>query len=130
MAFIFSDLVVFPVLRIQAAYYGLRMAGYILAVFLVVLVVSAVTLHIGFDLLGLLPDPAAARSVTDRTFFAVDYTMALNLAFLAVSVAFIFWKARRQGFDLSIGDAWGQKILYRQACFPSAGLPWVWWRLQ
>lgn len=112
MAFIFSDLVVFPVLRIHAAYYGWRMAGCILAVFLVVLVVSAVTLHIGFHLLGLLPDPDAARSVTDRTFFAVDYTMALNLAFLAVSVAFVFWKARRKGFDLSIGDAWGQKILF------------------
>jgi uncharacterized membrane protein YraQ (UPF0718 family) len=36
MAFIFSDLVVFPVLRIQASYYGWRMAGYILAVFLAV----------------------------------------------------------------------------------------------
>ena len=38
---IFSDLVVFPVLRIQAQYYGWRMAGYILAIFLTVLVTSA-----------------------------------------------------------------------------------------
>lgn len=33
MAFILSDLVVFPVLRINAKYYGSKMAYYILAVF-------------------------------------------------------------------------------------------------
>ncbi len=111
MAFIFSDLVVFPVLRIQATYYGWRMAGYILAVFLAVLVASALILHLGFDLLGLLPDPSAARSVTDRTFFSVDFTLALNLVFAAASLGFVAWKAHRQGVDLSIPKAWGEKLL-------------------
>ncbi|SER48197.1 hypothetical protein SAMN05421690_103013 [Nitrosomonas sp. Nm51] len=36
MAFIFSDLVVLPVLRIQAKYYGWKMAMYIMGVFLVI----------------------------------------------------------------------------------------------
>jgi len=55
MAFIFSDLVVIPVLRINAKYYGWKMALYILAVFLLVLVATAIVLHYGFDLLSLLP---------------------------------------------------------------------------
>ena len=112
MAFIFSDLVVFPVLRIQAQYYGWRMAGYILAIFLTVLVTSALILHIGFDALGLLPDPGAASSVTGRKFFALDYTFAFNVVFAAVSLAFIVWKARRQGLDVAPPQAWGERILF------------------
>jgi hypothetical protein len=122
MAFIFSDLVVFPVLRIQATYYGWRMAGYILAVFFVVLVASALILHLGFDLLGLLPDPSAAQSVTDRTFFAIDYTLALNLVFAALSVGFFAWKARRHGVDLSMPTAWGEKLLFALALLSFAWL--------
>jgi uncharacterized membrane protein YraQ (UPF0718 family) len=112
MAFIFSDLVVFPVLRIQASYYGWRMAGYILAVFLGVLIASALILHLGFDALGLLPDPSAAQSVTDREFFEFDYTLALNAVFAAVSVAFVFWKARRHGLDATPPQAWGERVLF------------------
>lgn len=112
MAFIFSDLVVFPVLRIQAQYYGWRMAGYILAIFLTVLVTSALILHVGFDALGLLPDPGAASSVTGREFFALDYTFAFNVVFAAVSLAFIVWKARRQGLDVAPPQAWGERILF------------------
>ncbi|WP_112322180.1 permease [Oceanibium sediminis] len=115
MAFIFSDLVVFPVLRIQATYYGWRMAGYILGIFLVVLVASALVLHLGFDALGLLPDPSAARSVTERSFFKVDYTMALNLVFVALSLGFLVWKARRHGIDVAMPAAWGERILFTLA---------------
>lgn len=43
MAFIFSDLVVLPVLRIQARYYGWPVALYVLVVFLVILVASALS---------------------------------------------------------------------------------------
>ncbi|RAP39603.1 permease [Rhodovulum viride] len=112
MAFIFSDLVVFPILRIQASYYGWRMAAYILAVFLVVLVAAALILHLGFGALGLLPDPGTAQSVTDRTFFAVDYTLVLNLVFAALSVGFLVWKARRHGLDLTLPVAPGERVLF------------------
>lgn len=122
MAFIFSDLVVFPVLRIQATYYGWRMAGYILAIFLVALVAAALLLHLGFGWLGLLPDPSAAQAVTDRTFFAVDFKLALNVAFAALSLGFLVWKARRHGVDLSVPAAWGEKILLTLAIFSLAWL--------
>jgi uncharacterized membrane protein YraQ (UPF0718 family) len=45
MAFIFSDLVVLPVLRINAAYYGWKMSLYILLLLLSGLVVVSVILH-------------------------------------------------------------------------------------
>lgn len=110
MAFIFSDLVVLPVLRIQAKYYGWRMALYILAVFLVVLVAAAVILHYAFAAFGLLPDGASAQSVTERDFFKVDYTLVLNLAFAALSAAFLVWKTRAKGF-MESSDALSERIL-------------------
>lgn len=55
MAFIFSDLVVFPVLRISAQYFGWKMAFYILGVFLAALVASALVLHYGYSVFDLLP---------------------------------------------------------------------------
>ncbi|MDX1580744.1 MAG: permease, partial [Alphaproteobacteria bacterium] len=55
MAFIFSDLVVFPVLRIQARYYGWKMALYILLMLLTGLVVVSLLMHYGLALFDLLP---------------------------------------------------------------------------
>lgn len=110
MAFIFSDLVVFPVLRIQAKYYGWRMALFILGVFFAILVAASLLMHLGFALFGLLPDPTAVKSVTDRTYFSVDYTLFLNLAFLLVSLAFLIWKARSSGLARGDGSP-GERLL-------------------
>jgi len=92
MAFIFSDLVVFPVLRINASYYGWKMALYLLGILLVSLVGSALVLHYGFELAGALPSggPQRTGSVTGQDFFAVDHTLFLNLGFLAAS-AVLAW---------------------------------------
>jgi len=115
MAFIFSDLVVLPVLRIQAQYYGWRMALYLLGVMLVILVGSALLLHLGFSVAGLLPDPSALGRVTEREFFAVDYTLFLNVAFLALSAVFILWRWRSSGLP-SGGDSASEWILFVLAC--------------
>jgi uncharacterized membrane protein YraQ (UPF0718 family) len=104
MAFIFSDLVVLPVLRIQARYYGWRMALYIAGVFLAVLVSSALLIHYGFAALDLLPDASGAASVIDREFFALDYTLGLNLVFIAVSILFIYWRWQSRGLPGGGGD--------------------------
>lgn len=92
MAFIFSDLVVLPVLRIQAQYYGWKMALYILGVFLLILVASSLLLHYAFAAFDILPAPDVARAITQRDFFKVDYTLALNSAFLAMSAVFLVWR--------------------------------------
>jgi uncharacterized membrane protein YraQ (UPF0718 family) len=97
MAFIFSDLVVLPVLRIQAQYYGWRMALYVLAVFLLILVASALLMHYGFAAAGVLPEAGPGGRVSDRDFFAAGYTLAFNLVFLIVSLLFLLWRWRMSG---------------------------------
>ncbi len=96
MAFLFSDLVVFPVLRINAAYYGWKMSLYIAAALLTSLVAAALALHYGFGLLGLLPTGGARQSgsVTGQDFFALDVGFWLNGAFLAVSGLLVWlWRS-------------------------------------
>ncbi|KQC34344.1 permease [Nonlabens sp. YIK11] len=84
MAFIFSDLVVFPVLRINARYYGWKMSLFILFLLFTALIGAALTLHYGFDLLNMLPDPSQVK-IQDSTYFKIDYTFYLNLTFLVIS---------------------------------------------
>lgn len=101
MAFIFSDLVVFPVLRINAKYLGWRMAIYIALIFLVSLVVTAVGMHYGFSALGILPDAAVAQGIVEREYFSWDHSTILGLVFVAVSFGAIVWKAKTAGLSWS-----------------------------
>jgi hypothetical protein len=89
MAFIFSDLVVFPVLRISAQYFGKKLAAYILGVFLICIVVSTLAMQGAFSLLGILPEQSAVatRQIEPAQRFQLDYTFFLNLAFIAISAA-------------------------------------------
>jgi hypothetical protein len=122
MAFIFSDLVVIPVLRVNAKYYGWKMALYILAVFLVVLVATAMLLHYGFAFFGLLPSADQVRSGTEREFFTVDYTFWFNAAFLALSAGFVGWKIKRSGWSFGIGKGALEKGLFGLAMVAYAWL--------
>jgi uncharacterized membrane protein YraQ (UPF0718 family) len=116
MAFIFSDLVVLPVLRIQAQYYGWRMALYILGIFFVILVTTALLLHYSFSLLGILPDGAVTNVVTDREYFAFDYTAIFNLLFVIVSGLFLVSHWRRNGRPGHGDGSASEKILFGLAC--------------
>lgn len=117
MAFIFSDLVVFPVLRINAQYYGWKMALYILAVLLVALAVSSIVLHYGFLFLGLLPEAPAEQPMQASDRFAIDYTFFLNLAFLAITgvFAWLVWSGGGEepghGHDHGDEPSWSDKLL-------------------
>ncbi|SFC38547.1 hypothetical protein SAMN04487891_11062 [Flagellimonas taeanensis] len=84
MAFIFSDLVVFPVLRINAKYYGWKMSFFILFLLFTALIGTALALHYSFDLLSILPDPSQVK-IQDKQHFKIDYTFFLNIAFLLIS---------------------------------------------
>lgn len=93
MAFIFSDLVVLPVLRINASYYGWKMALYILALMLVGIVSASLIMHYSLALLGLLPDFGGQTSMSDREFFKWNYQSVLNIIFLTITAALIwFWR--------------------------------------
>jgi uncharacterized membrane protein YraQ (UPF0718 family) len=114
MAFIFSDLVVFPVLRIHAAYYGWKMAFYIMAMLLVSLVAASLLMHGGLALAGLLPE-GGGQAMVDRTFFKIDYSFFLNLAFLAVSgvLGWLWWSRRSD----EGGHGGGEEGLIERALF-------------
>ena len=122
MAFIFSDLVVLPVLRIQAKYYGWRFALYVLGV----LVAATIAMHYGFQFAGLLPDPATAKSVTERDFFQIDYTFFLNLGFIAVTLAFLAWRIRSSGMAIDWGLDATEKVLFALAMLAYAWLLGGW----
>jgi uncharacterized membrane protein YraQ (UPF0718 family) len=111
MAFIFSDLVVFPVLRIQAEYYGWKIAVGIAGIFLVAIVATSTLMHFGFDLLGLLPSPDSLGDVADRQFFKWDYSAYLNIAFGALSVFLLGWHVTRNGLPMSDDPDWTDRVL-------------------
>jgi uncharacterized protein len=97
MAFIFSDLIVLPVLRINATYYGWRMALYLLGLMFVGIVSVSLILHYALVFMGLLPDFASATAPGDREFFKVNYQLFLNIFFLMLTaVMFWFWKLSLQ----------------------------------
>lgn len=97
MAFIFSDLVVLPVLRINARYYGWRMALYILCMLLVSLVVVSVLMHYGFMALDMLPDGSPDKAPGDQDLFKLNYTFYMNLLFLTVTaiLGWFYWKSKQ-----------------------------------
>jgi len=84
MAFIFSDLVVFPVLRINAKYYGWKMSLFIVFLLFTALIGTSLALHYAFDLFSIIPDPSQVK-IQDSEFFKIDYTFFLNIVFLAIT---------------------------------------------
>jgi uncharacterized membrane protein YraQ (UPF0718 family) len=98
MAFIFSDLVVLPVLRINAAYYGWKLSLYILLLLLSGLVVVSIILHYGMLWLDLLPQVGGGQAPAEQEFFRFDYRFVLNLVFLAMSAMMVrLWHRGRDG---------------------------------
>ncbi len=84
MAFIFSDLVVFPVLRINARYYGWRMSFYILAMLFAALIGATLLMHYGLLSLDMLPE-ASGGGIKEMEHFQIDYGFWLNIVFLIAS---------------------------------------------
>lgn len=92
MAFLYSDFVVPPALKINARYYGWTFAAYLGLIFAVAAVITGAAIHGLFTVIGLVPD--GARSVEEMATFAIDYTFWLNLTSVAV-VAVMYSLARR-----------------------------------
>lgn len=83
MGFIYSDLIVPPLVAVNAKYYGWRIALYIAAVMYVSIVATAIILNFSFALLGVLPE--SARQVKEITQFQIDYTFWMNLVAIAAA---------------------------------------------
>jgi uncharacterized membrane protein YraQ (UPF0718 family) len=110
MAFIFSDLVVFPVLRINARYYGWRMSLFILFLLFSSLLLASLLLHYGFSFFDLLPEPSS-MTLTEMEHFRIDYTFFINLAFLMLTAVLIY-----------LGPVRGKDVKYHKEMAPKSPL--------
>lgn len=96
MAFIFSDLVVLPVLKINARYYGWKMALYIALMLFICLVAASLVMHYGLFALNWLPDPSQWSSPAEQEHFQFNYGFVLNLIFLLLSLIMVMLWYRHQ----------------------------------
>ena len=131
IAFIFSDLVVFPVIRVNAKYYGWKMALYIVGVFLVALVATALVMHYSFSIFGILPQSSNSQSVAQTQRFAIDYTFWLNLVFLAATGVLVWLrfggKKKRQHKSHKGGKhGGGNQDIIERALFWLAIASYIW----
>ena len=94
VSFIFADLIVLPIIRIYAKYYGWKMAGFLFATFYVAAVVAGYLVEGLFALLHLIPSSRNAQVLAASVQW--NYTTVLNIIFLLIAVALV-WRFLRTG---------------------------------
>lgn len=82
-----SDLITVPVIALWREFMGARATAYIVAVFYVSMVATALAVNYLFAALGWLPHPNAARGRLVTVHLRLDYTLVLVLVFLAMALA-------------------------------------------
>ncbi|GAC1501487.1 MAG: hypothetical protein NVS1B10_05720 [Candidatus Saccharimonadales bacterium] len=94
ISFIFADLIIFPIIRIYAKYYGYKMAGFLLLTFYASMVLAGYLVQAIFSLSHLTPHFRNAR-VLDAA-ITWNYTSYLNIAFLMLA-AILVWRFMNTG---------------------------------
>jgi uncharacterized protein len=94
LAFIFADLLILPILHIYKKYYGLRMAGFLLATFYATMVAAGLIVEFVFGGLGI--DRTARNAKVMEASVAWNYTTVLNIIFLSLA-AVLVWRYFRYG---------------------------------
>jgi len=89
IAFIFADLIVLPILDIYRRYYGLKLAGFLLATFYASMAVAALIVEVVFGALGLIPIERQAQVIEASVSW--NYATWLNIAFLILA-ALLVWR--------------------------------------
>jgi uncharacterized membrane protein YraQ (UPF0718 family)/YHS domain-containing protein len=94
IAFLFADLITFPLLLIYRRFYGTRMMLKMLAVFWAVMSAAGLITEVIFRVAGIVP--AVRPTVIAPAHFAWNYTTYLNIVFLVV-FAVLYWLYRNRG---------------------------------
>jgi uncharacterized membrane protein YraQ (UPF0718 family) len=94
MGFIYSDLMVPPLVQVNAKYYGWKMALYIAGIMYVSIVATALILDSGFTLLGIVPE--GRKAVSDIAQFKLDYTFWMNIVSVAVVFAMVVFRRKHR----------------------------------
>jgi uncharacterized membrane protein YraQ (UPF0718 family) len=100
MGFIYSDLMVPPLIMINAKYYGWRIALYIAGVMFISIVATALILHYLFAAFGITPE--SSEEIQNVVHFAFDYTFYMNIVFIGVAGGLV-WLHRRYRKDQGSG---------------------------
>ena len=87
IAFIFTNLIIIPILVIYRKYYGTKMMLTILGIFYATMVLAAYIVEFLLSVLGLIPATRAAK-VTE-TGITWNYTTILNIIFLLLAAALL-----------------------------------------
>lgn len=94
IAFIFADLIVFPILKIYKKYYGMKMAFFLFWAFYAAMSLAGYIVEGIFAVLHLTPTVRNARVLEASITF--NYTTVLNIVFLALAAALV-WRFLRTG---------------------------------
>ncbi len=94
ISFIFADLIIIPIIRIYAKYYGWKMAGFLFVTFYAAMAAAGYVIEGLFTVLHLVPHVRNAK-VLDAA-ITWNYTTVLNIVFLAVAAALV-WRFLRTG---------------------------------
>jgi uncharacterized membrane protein YraQ (UPF0718 family) len=87
ISFIFADLIILPIVRIYAKYYGWRMAGFIFVSFYVAMVLAGYAIDGLFTVLHFIPTVRNAKVL--EAAISWNYTTILNIIFLAIATLLI-----------------------------------------
>ncbi|MCX5445362.1 permease [Streptomyces nigrescens] len=87
VAFLFSDLLILPILHIYRKYYGIRTALFLLVTFYAAIVVAGYAVEFAFGALGLIPSQASATIPMSGVSW--NYTTWLNIVFLLLAAALV-----------------------------------------
>jgi uncharacterized protein len=99
LAFLFADLIVFPILLIYRKYYGTRFTVRITALMFVTMVIAALIVDGIFSAVGLIPTgPRPTRTDIFGT-IAVNYKLALNVLATMIFAAMLWLTVRRGATD-------------------------------
>jgi uncharacterized membrane protein YraQ (UPF0718 family)/YHS domain-containing protein len=93
IAFLFADLITFPLLMIYRKYYGTRLMLRMLVVFWALMSSAALVTELLFHAVGAVPTTRPATVAS--TGFAWNYTTYLNIVFLAL-FALLYWMYRNR----------------------------------
>ncbi len=94
ISFIFADLIIIPIIRIYAKYYGRKMAGFLFLAFYAAMAVAGYIVEALFALLHLTPHIRNAKVL--EAAISWNYTTILNIVFLLVA-GLLVWRFLRTG---------------------------------
>jgi len=92
MGFIYSDLMVPPLVNMNRKYYGAKVALYIAGIMYISIVITALILNYSFDFLNILPE--GSRKVSEMTQFEMDYTFYFNIVFVLFAALMLYFNYR------------------------------------